>query len=42
MAQQKDSDPEEYKRLHSEKEANLKRIQHLAEECVKLKAEVSR
>uniref|UniRef100_A0A672ZI65 Nucleoprotein TPR n=1 Tax=Sphaeramia orbicularis TaxID=375764 RepID=A0A672ZI65_9TELE len=32
VTQQKDSDPEEYKRLHSEKEAHLKRIQQLTEE----------
>lgn len=42
MSQQRDSDPEEYKRLHSEKEANLKRIQQLTEENTRLKAEVSR
>uniref|UniRef100_A0A3B3ZID7 Nucleoprotein TPR n=1 Tax=Periophthalmus magnuspinnatus TaxID=409849 RepID=A0A3B3ZID7_9GOBI len=32
VAQQKDSDPEEYKRLTSEREAHLKRIQQLTEE----------
>uniref|UniRef100_A0A8C7VIE4 Nucleoprotein TPR n=1 Tax=Oncorhynchus mykiss TaxID=8022 RepID=A0A8C7VIE4_ONCMY len=32
VSQQKDTDPEEYKRLHSEKEAHLKRIQQLTEE----------
>uniref|UniRef100_A0A7N6F6B8 Nucleoprotein TPR n=1 Tax=Anabas testudineus TaxID=64144 RepID=A0A7N6F6B8_ANATE len=42
VSQQKDSDPEEYKRLHSEKEANLKRIQQLTEENTRLKAEVAR
>uniref|UniRef100_A0AAQ5XSD1 Nucleoprotein TPR n=1 Tax=Amphiprion ocellaris TaxID=80972 RepID=A0AAQ5XSD1_AMPOC len=41
VSQQKDSDPEEYKRLHSEKEANLKRIQQLTEENNRLKAEVA-
>ncbi|XP_069009311.1 translocated promoter region b, nuclear basket protein isoform X2 [Embiotoca jacksoni] len=42
VSQQKDSDPEEYKRLHSEREAHLKRIQQLSEENTRLKAEVSR
>uniref|UniRef100_A0A3Q1FGC6 Nucleoprotein TPR n=1 Tax=Acanthochromis polyacanthus TaxID=80966 RepID=A0A3Q1FGC6_9TELE len=42
VSQQKDSDPEEYKRLHSEKEANHKRIQQLTEENNRLKAEVAR
>ncbi|XP_035032393.2 translocated promoter region b, nuclear basket protein isoform X4 [Hippoglossus stenolepis] len=42
VSQQKDSDPEEYKRLHSEKEAHLKRIQQLSEETNRLKADVSR
>ncbi|XP_042370774.1 translocated promoter region b, nuclear basket protein [Plectropomus leopardus] len=42
VSQQKDSDPEEYKRLHSEKEAHLKRIQLLNEESTRLKAEVAR
>uniref|UniRef100_A0A3B4WRI9 Nucleoprotein TPR n=1 Tax=Seriola lalandi dorsalis TaxID=1841481 RepID=A0A3B4WRI9_SERLL len=42
VSQQKDSDPEEYKRLHSEKEAHLKRIQQLTEESTRLKAEVAR
>ncbi|XP_069377798.1 translocated promoter region b, nuclear basket protein isoform X6 [Paralichthys olivaceus] len=42
VSQQKDSDPEEYKRLHSEKEVHLKRIQQLSEESNRLKAEVSR
>uniref|UniRef100_A0AAX7V393 Nucleoprotein TPR n=1 Tax=Astatotilapia calliptera TaxID=8154 RepID=A0AAX7V393_ASTCA len=40
VSQQKDSDPEEYKRLHSEKEAHLKRIQQLNEENNRLKSEV--
>uniref|UniRef100_A0A4W5PL87 Nucleoprotein TPR n=1 Tax=Hucho hucho TaxID=62062 RepID=A0A4W5PL87_9TELE len=42
VSQQKDTDPEEYKRLHSEKEAHLKRIQQLTEEMGRLKAEVAR
>ncbi|XP_061634910.1 translocated promoter region b, nuclear basket protein isoform X1 [Phyllopteryx taeniolatus] len=42
VSQQKDSDPEEYKRLHSEKEVHLKRIQQLIEENNKIKAEVTR
>ncbi|XP_029285243.1 translocated promoter region b, nuclear basket protein [Cottoperca gobio] len=42
VSQQKDSDPEEYKRLHSEKESHLKRIQQLTEESTRLKAEVAR
>ncbi|KAM7409722.1 hypothetical protein PAMA_001286 [Pampus argenteus] len=42
VSQQKDSDPEEYKRLHSEKEAHLKRIQQLTEESNRLKTEVTR
>uniref|UniRef100_A0A667WHZ1 Nucleoprotein TPR n=1 Tax=Myripristis murdjan TaxID=586833 RepID=A0A667WHZ1_9TELE len=40
VSQQKDSDPEEYKRLHIEKEAHLKRIQQLNEDNSRLKAEV--
>uniref|UniRef100_A0A8C5I1V1 Nucleoprotein TPR n=1 Tax=Gouania willdenowi TaxID=441366 RepID=A0A8C5I1V1_GOUWI len=40
VSQQKDSDPEEYKRLHSEKETYLKRIQQLNEETAKLKADL--
>uniref|UniRef100_A0A8C8I153 Nucleoprotein TPR n=1 Tax=Oncorhynchus tshawytscha TaxID=74940 RepID=A0A8C8I153_ONCTS len=39
VSQQKD--PEEYKRLHFEKEAHLKRIQQLTEETGRLKAEVT-
>ncbi|XP_036437175.1 translocated promoter region b, nuclear basket protein isoform X2 [Colossoma macropomum] len=42
VSQQKDTDPEEYKRLHSEKEAHLKRIQQLTEETSRLKAEAAR
>ncbi|XP_053710711.1 translocated promoter region b, nuclear basket protein isoform X2 [Synchiropus splendidus] len=42
VSQQKDSDPEEYKRLHSEKEMHIKRIQQLAEENNKLKTEATR
>uniref|UniRef100_A0A667WIE2 Nucleoprotein TPR n=1 Tax=Myripristis murdjan TaxID=586833 RepID=A0A667WIE2_9TELE len=41
VSQQKDSDPEEYKRLHIEKEAHLKRIQQLNEDNSRLKAEVA-
>ncbi|XP_048845940.1 nucleoprotein TPR isoform X2 [Brienomyrus brachyistius] len=42
VSQQKDTDPEEYKKLHSEREAHLKRIQQLTEEIGKLKTEVAR
>ncbi|KAJ3600175.1 hypothetical protein NHX12_034125 [Muraenolepis orangiensis] len=42
VSQQKDADPEEYKRLLSEKDGYLNRIQLLAEDNGKLKAEVSR
>ncbi|XP_066548647.1 nucleoprotein TPR isoform X2 [Amia ocellicauda] len=42
VSQQKDTDPEEYKKLHSEKEAHLKRIQQLSEETGKLKTEIAR
>ncbi|MGH0125478.1 UNVERIFIED_CONTAM: hypothetical protein FKN15_054575 [Acipenser sinensis] len=42
LSQQKDADPEEYKKLHSEKEAHLKRIQQLTEETGKLKTEIAR
>lgn len=42
MSQQKDSDPEEYKRLHTEREAHVKRIQLLTEENNKLKADIAR
>uniref|UniRef100_A0A8C2HDE9 Nucleoprotein TPR n=1 Tax=Cyprinus carpio TaxID=7962 RepID=A0A8C2HDE9_CYPCA len=42
LNQQKDSDQEESKRLHSEREAHLKRIQQLIEETGKLKNELAR
>ncbi|XP_061093863.1 translocated promoter region b, nuclear basket protein isoform X2 [Conger conger] len=42
VSQQKDTDPEEYKKLHSEKEAHLKRIQQLTEDTARLKAEIAR
>lgn len=42
MTQQKDTDPEEYKRLHSERDAHVKRIQQLSEETSRLKAEATR
>uniref|UniRef100_A0A8C9TK80 Nucleoprotein TPR n=1 Tax=Scleropages formosus TaxID=113540 RepID=A0A8C9TK80_SCLFO len=42
VSQQKDTDPEEYKKLHTEKEAHLKRIQQLTEETGRLKTEISR
>ncbi|KAG9351114.1 hypothetical protein JZ751_025004 [Albula glossodonta] len=42
VSQQKDTDPEEYKKLHSEKEAHLKRIQQLTEETGRLKADIAR
>ncbi|TSW21800.1 Nucleoprotein TPR [Bagarius yarrelli] len=42
VSQQKDTDPEEYKRLHLEKETHLKRIQQLTEETSRLKAEATR
>ncbi|RVE73521.1 hypothetical protein OJAV_G00032140 [Oryzias javanicus] len=42
VSQQKDLDPEEYKRLHSEREAHVKRIQQLNEESTRLKTELSR
>uniref|UniRef100_A0A8C1GNE1 Nucleoprotein TPR n=1 Tax=Cyprinus carpio TaxID=7962 RepID=A0A8C1GNE1_CYPCA len=42
VSQQKDTDPEEYKRLHSEREAHLKRIQQLVEETSRLKADAAR
>ncbi|MED6275380.1 hypothetical protein CHARACLAT_025992, partial [Characodon lateralis] len=40
LSQQKDSDPDEFKRLHTEKEVHLKRIQQLTEENTRLKAEL--
>ncbi|XP_050989675.1 nucleoprotein TPR [Labeo rohita] len=42
LSQQKDSDQEESKKLHSEREAHIKRIQQLIEETGKLKNEVAR
>ncbi|MFT7809073.1 nucleoprotein TPR-like isoform X3 [Arapaima gigas] len=42
VSQQKDTDPEEYKKLHAEKEVHLKRIQQLTEETNRLKMEISR
>ncbi|XP_077389339.1 translocated promoter region b, nuclear basket protein isoform X2 [Festucalex cinctus] len=42
VSQQKDADPDEYKRLHSEKELHLKRIQQLIEENNRIKSEVAR
>ncbi|CAN9500306.1 unnamed protein product [Ophioblennius macclurei] len=42
VSRQKDSDPDEYKRLHSEKEAHVKRIQQLTEESSRLKTDVTR
>ncbi|XP_052390794.1 nucleoprotein TPR [Carassius gibelio] len=42
VSQQQDTDPEEYKRLHSEREAHLKRIQQLVEETNRLKADAAR
>lgn len=42
LSQQKDSDKEENKKLHSEREAHLKRIQLLTEETGKLKNELAR
>ncbi|TRZ02408.1 hypothetical protein DNTS_034464 [Danionella cerebrum] len=42
VSQQRETDPEEYKRLHSERETNVKRIQQLVEENNRLKAESTR
>ncbi|XP_041967516.1 translocated promoter region b, nuclear basket protein isoform X1 [Alosa sapidissima] len=42
LSQQKDTDPEEYKRLHTERDTNVKRIQQLTEENSKLKADATR
>ncbi|XP_035278729.1 nucleoprotein TPR isoform X1 [Anguilla anguilla] len=42
VSQQKDSETEEQKKLISEKEAHLKRIQQLTEETARLKAETAR
>ncbi|XP_069794284.1 translocated promoter region b, nuclear basket protein isoform X2 [Narcine bancroftii] len=42
ISQQKETDPDEYKKLISEKDTNAKRIQQLTEETGKLKTEVAR
>ncbi|XP_069088104.1 nucleoprotein TPR isoform X2 [Pleurodeles waltl] len=42
LTQQKDSDQEEYRKLLSDKEVNVKRIQQLTEETGKLKADIAR
>ncbi|XP_067846585.1 translocated promoter region b, nuclear basket protein isoform X3 [Heptranchias perlo] len=42
ISQQKETDPDEYKKLLSEKDTNTKRIQQLTEETGKLKTEVAR
>ncbi|XP_068096253.1 nucleoprotein TPR [Hyperolius riggenbachi] len=42
LNQQKDTDAEEYKKLLSEREVNVKRIQQLTEEIGKLKTETAR
>ncbi|KAI5099153.1 nucleoprotein TPR isoform X2, partial [Silurus meridionalis] len=42
VSQQKDSNQEESKKLQSEKEAQVKRIQQLTEEIAKLKSELAR
>ncbi|XP_078263731.1 translocated promoter region b, nuclear basket protein isoform X1 [Rhinoraja longicauda] len=42
ISQQKETDPDEYKKLISEKDTNTKRIQQLTEETGKLKTEVAR
>ncbi|KAM8929908.1 nucleoprotein TPR isoform 2-T2 [Pelodytes ibericus] len=42
LNQQKDTDVEEYKKLVSERDVNIKRIQQLTEETGKLKTEVAR
>ncbi|XP_048832037.1 translocated promoter region b, nuclear basket protein isoform X4 [Brienomyrus brachyistius] len=42
ISQQKDADPEEYKKLNAEKEAHLKRIQQLLEDSSRLKTEINR
>ncbi|KAL2089461.1 hypothetical protein ACEWY4_014149 [Coilia grayii] len=42
LSQQKDTDPEEYKRLHTERDTHVKRIQQLTEENSKLKADTAR
>lgn len=42
LSQQKDSNQEESKKLQTEKEAQVKRIQLLTEETAKLKSELAR
>uniref|UniRef100_A0A8C9V0G5 Nucleoprotein TPR n=1 Tax=Scleropages formosus TaxID=113540 RepID=A0A8C9V0G5_SCLFO len=42
VSQQKDTDSEEYKKLHAEKEAHMKRILQLTEETGRLKTEIAR
>uniref|UniRef100_A0A1A8U2U2 Nucleoprotein TPR n=1 Tax=Nothobranchius furzeri TaxID=105023 RepID=A0A1A8U2U2_NOTFU len=42
VSQQKDSDPDEFKRLHTEREGHLKRIQQLTEDNARLKAELTK
>lgn len=42
VSQQKDSNQEESKKLQTEKEAQIKRIQQLTEEIAKLKSELAR
>eukprot|EP00061_Rhincodon_typus_P010140 g34201.t1 len=41
ISQQKETDPDEYKKLLSEKDTNTKRIQQLTEETGKLKTELA-
>lgn len=42
VSQQKDSNQEENKKLQTEKETQVKRIQQLTEETAKLKSELAR
>ncbi|XP_017275998.1 translocated promoter region b, nuclear basket protein [Kryptolebias marmoratus] len=42
VSQQKDADPDELKRLHSEKDLHLKRIQQLSEDTNRLNKELAR
>uniref|UniRef100_A0A4W3JYD9 Nucleoprotein TPR n=1 Tax=Callorhinchus milii TaxID=7868 RepID=A0A4W3JYD9_CALMI len=42
ISQQKETDPDEYKKLLSEKDVNAKRIQQLTEETGKLKTDIAR
>lgn len=42
VSQQKDNNQEESKKLQTEKEAQVKRIQQLTEETAKLKSELAR